>query len=102
MQKWVHPTESHWSKAKFEELSTPDLLILQLWSYVSGFTVLSTCNRAWNRGRLKPELRVSFSADMGFSGVCGYDNHDYFHCLRQSWAHAFVNIAHTTTESTGS
>ena len=41
-----------WVPMQTSELSTPARLILQLWNYVPGFTVLSTCNRAF--GTLKP------------------------------------------------
>ena len=50
--------------------------------FCSWFYVLSTCNRAFGilkRGLLKPGSRVRFSA-----AACGYDNHEYFRCLRQS------------------
>ena len=80
-------------------LSTPAWIILQPWSYVPWFYCsvhkqpcfwITETVVVWNRspGRGFRPIRVSAVA-------CGYDC-DYFHCLRQSWARAFVNIASTT------
>ena len=78
--------------AEFKELSTPARLILQPWSYVPGFTVLSTCNHAF--GTLKP-----WSFETGVQGeVFGWFRVDMTAVntsisLCQSWASASVNIA---------